>query len=92
MYQASFSGFLQTIMIILLVYFALKIFIKWFGPRILRYFVKKMGEKAMRSFNQSSPFSSEKKKEPEPEIKRKQPNTSKTKKDVGEYIDYEEIE
>lgn len=92
MYQASFSSFLQTILIILLVYFALKIFFKWFGPRILRYFMKKMGEKAMRSFNQSASFSSEKKKDPEPEINRTKPNRRKTKKDVGEYIDYEEIE
>lgn len=92
MYQASFPSFLRTILIILLIYFALKIFFKWFGPSILRYFMRKMGEKAMKGFNQSSPFSAENKKEPEPEIKRKEPNTRKTKKDVGEYIDYEEIE
>lgn len=92
MQEASLVGLVRTILIILFIYFGLKLIFKWFGPLILKYFMRKMGEKAFKGFNQqdfSSPNSSHNNKkniDKDPETKRKE------KKPVGEYIDYEEID
>lgn len=91
MHEASFEGILKTILIILLIYFGFKLFIKWFGPMILKYFLGKIGKKFQEQFNQSPPTSS-KKKEGEVVIEKKPGKGGKSNKDVGEYIDYEEID
>lgn len=95
MYTASFTGFLQTILIVLLVYFAFKIFFRWFGPLILKYFMSKLGQRFEQQFKQhSSPFnnSREQEKEGKVSIDKKSANKRKSNKTVGEYIDYEEID
>ncbi len=89
MYEASFESIVRTILIILLVYFAFKIFIRWFGPIILKYFLKKIGSKFQQQFNGQTP-SNEKK--GEVVIEKKPKKGSKSNKNVGEYIDYEEID
>lgn len=95
MYLASFSGFLETVLIILLIFYALKFLFRWFGPSILRYILKKMGQKAMQKFGGNTNFNAKrpkKKQKTEVEIDRKPPNQHKSNKDAGEYIDYEEID
>jgi len=90
MHEASFESIVRTILIILLVYFAFKMFIRWFGPIILRYFLKKIGSKFQQQFNGQAPAGSGKKGEVVIEKKPKKGSTSN--KNVGEYIDYEEID
>ncbi|MDT0690534.1 DUF4834 family protein [Salegentibacter sp. F188] len=90
MYDASFSGILRTILIILLIYFGLKILFRFLGPIILRYFMKKMGKKFQDQFNQYQKPTAEK--EGKVSIEKKPQKGRKSNKDVGEYIDYEEID
>ncbi|MDQ7918490.1 hypothetical protein RBU60_13005 [Mesonia sp. MT50] len=58
---------------------------------ILKYIMKKMGEKVGQSFQQGfRPPNQPNKKEPE--IKHTPKTSRKNKKPVGEYIEYEEID
>lgn len=89
--SASFVGFLRTILIILLVYYGIKILSRFFAPFLLRYMSKKMQEKFGGQFHQQEP-QRPKHKEGETVID-KVPQQHKTSdKNVGEYVDYEEIE
>lgn len=90
METASFESVLKTILIILLIYFGFKIFIKWFGPKILRYFLKKIGAKFQQQFDPQAKTKTKKK--GEVIIEKKPKSGRKPDKDVGEYIDYEEID
>ncbi|MEB8329248.1 DUF4834 domain-containing protein [Flavobacteriaceae bacterium KMM 6897] len=86
-------GLLRTVLIILLVYFFLKILAKWFGPRILRYAAKKTEQHFKEKFGgfpkQPSP---EEEKEGEVIIEKKEGTSSTSSNKVGEYIDFEEID
>uniref|UniRef100_UPI00404AF642 DUF4834 family protein n=1 Tax=Gelidibacter sp. TaxID=2018083 RepID=UPI00404AF642 len=90
---ASLNGFLRTILIILLVYYGLKILMRIFGPYLLRYMSKKVQQRFGGQFQyQQQQSQTQKQKEGETVID-KMPNTNKTSnKNVGEYIDYEEID
>lgn len=91
MLEASFSDVLETILIILLVYFGFKLLIKWFGPLLLKYFLRKMGKRFEQQFKkQQRPSSREE--EGKVSIDKKPKNRRTSNKDVGEYIDYEEID
>lgn len=93
MYTASFADVLQVLFVILLVYYGVKIFFRLFGPAILRYFMKRIGRKFEKSFNQKTGFSSEEKRKEGETIIDKQPvGKKRSKKETGEYIDYEEID
>ena len=89
---ASFVGFFRTILIILLVYYGIKILSRLFAPHLLRYMSKKMQEKFSGQFQQQQYQQNKKHKEGETVID-KVPQQHKTSdKSVGEYVDYEEIE
>jgi flagellar biosynthesis/type III secretory pathway M-ring protein FliF/YscJ len=89
---ASFVGFFRTILIILLVYYGIKILTRLFAPYFLRYMSKKMQEKFEGQFQQQQRPQNPKQKEGETVID-KVPQQHKTSdKSVGEYVDYEEIE
>lgn len=90
MYDASLESVLRVILIILLVYFGFKIFIRWFGPKILRYFLKKIGGQFQKQYEQRSRPASEK--EGEVVIEKRPKRGKDSNKEVGEYIDYEEID
>lgn len=91
MYEASFSEVIRVVLIILLIYFGFKLIIRWFGPLLLKYFLRKVGKKFEQQFGGFDP-SAETRKEGEISIEKKPKKTSGGKKDVGEYIDYEEID
>lgn len=80
--MASFSGFLRTLGIIVLVYYLFKFALRIFAPIIMQKAVNKMQEKMQDQFKQQQ---------------NQQSNTTTTKempkekKKVGEYIDYEEV-
>ncbi|MBP0902511.1 DUF4834 family protein [Mariniflexile gromovii] len=88
--QASVTGFVRTILIILLIYYGLKILSRLFAPLLLKYIAKKAEEKFGGQFQQRPP-QQQPKKEGEVTID-KMPNTKTSNKDVGEYVDYEEID
>ena len=91
--QASLTGLVRMILIILLIYYGVKILSRLFGPLLLKYVTKKAEEKFGGQFGQFQQRPQEKniKKEGEVTID-KMPNTKSTNKDVGEYVDYEEID
>ena len=89
---ASITGFLRTILIILLVWYGVKILSRIFAPVLMRYVAKKAEKRFGQQFNQYQQPKQTTKKEGEVSID-KIPNQQKTSnKDVGEYVDYEEID
>ncbi len=92
---ASLNGFLKTVLIILLVYYGIKILSRIFAPYLIRYMSKKVqqrfGEQFQQQYRQQN-AQTHREKEGETVID-KMPHTQKTSnKNVGEYIDYEEID
>ncbi len=80
---ASFQSILKTILIILLIYFAFKICIRWFGPMILKYFLKKIGNKFQQQFNPQAQAQTKSKKKDEVVIEKKPGASRKSNKNVG---------
>ncbi|MFK5983079.1 MAG: DUF4834 family protein [Flavobacteriaceae bacterium] len=87
------NSFLETILIILLVYYALKIIFKFSKPYLMRYVVKKANERFGQAFG-NDPFNAPNQKEDEGDvtIDSSKTTTKTSKSTVGEYVDYEEIE
>lgn len=86
---ASMPGFIRTILIIVAVYYAFKFLMRLLAPILMR----KLIQKAEQNFRQNNqPFNG-----PYQYQNPQNPTSSKSenprsKKEVGEYIDYEEIE
>jgi len=81
----ALDGFFKTILIIVLVYVALRFLIRLALPYLMRYIAKKAGQKmenAFRGFQESR----------HPNRQEPQPVEKKSKEVVGEYIDFEEID
>jgi hypothetical protein len=90
--MASFTGFLRTILIILLVWYGVKILMRLFAPYLVKYMSKKMQERFGQQFQQAQRNDGNRPIEGETVID-KVPHQQKTAdKKVGEYIDYEEID
>lgn len=91
MEEASVMGFLRTILIVILVYYVLK----WLGrilfPVLFQKAVKNF-ESKMRQEQGQPPHSSDQVKEGETVIDRKPGPQRETNNNVGEYVDYEEID
>lgn len=88
--QASITGLFRVILIILLIYYGLKILSRIFAPFLLKYLAKKANEKFGGQFQQPAQQQPPKK-EGEVTID-KVPNSKTSNKNVGEYVDYEEID
>ncbi|MCB0399969.1 MAG: DUF4834 family protein [Winogradskyella sp.] len=89
-------GLLRTILIILLVWYGLKILSRIFAPYLVKFVAKKAEERFGQQFggfqNPSQQRNEQKRKEGETVID-KMPEHHKSSNDkVGEYIDYEEID
>ena len=86
---ASLMGFLRTILIILLIYYGIKILTRLFAPYFMRYMSKKMQERFGGQFQQQQ---APRQREGETVID-KVPNSKKdSDSTMGEYVDYEEID
>ncbi len=83
---------LQTILIVILVYYALKLLFKWLGPKLLQYAIKKTGERYGGTMGQTWDQNSHSAREGETTVDRKPFRRSNPSKKVGEYIDFEEID
>ncbi len=83
---------LQTILVLIIVYYILKFLWKWLAPRLLNYAVRKTEERFGQQFNTYTKSTQESSNEGDTVVvNRAQPRRKATKK-VGEYIDFEEIE
>ena len=81
----ALDGFFKTILIIVLVYAALRFLIRLLLPYFMRYIAKKAGQKMETAFKGFNTSQQQNKQEPQTVEK-------KSKTVVGEYIDFEEID
>lgn len=88
------NSFLQTILIILLVYYGLKIIFKFSKPYLIKYITKKASDRFGQTFGNDPFNNSSRKKENEGAISidKSKANTKTSNPEVGEYVDYEELE
>ncbi len=85
-------SFLKTLLIIILVYYAVKFLFRLLLPYFLRYIAKKATQKMERTFSGMHNHQTEKPKEGKVTIDHPPIKQRKNKKTVGEYVDYEEID
>jgi hypothetical protein len=93
--EASVMGLLRTVLIILLIYFGLKILARLFAPFLLRFVAKKAERRfgqQFQGFNSDPRENKQRQKEGETVIDKMPDKKKSTNTDVGEYIDYEEVE
>lgn len=90
---ASVQGLFRMILIILLIYFGVKILARLFSPFLARFIVKKAEQRFGSQFgqHQNRPQQGKTKKEGEVTID-KIPQRKASNKDVGDYVDFEEID
>lgn len=81
---------MKTLLIIAIIYFAIRFLSRLFGPYLMKKAVQKMQQKAEQQFGNQQRETTVK--EGETVIDKKPTNTKQSNKDVGEYVDFEEIE
>ena len=89
---ASFTGFVRTVLIILLVYYGMKILTRLFAPYFLRYLSKKAEKRFGQQFGNYQNQAQPRHKEGDTTIDKMPDQTKSSNKEVGEYVDYEEID
>lgn len=75
---------LRTILIIIIVYYLFKLFVRYIMPYVARYFIRK-------TVNNFENQQSQSQRRPGDINVEKTPQRKKTLDDLGEYVDYEEI-
>ena len=89
MQTASFIGVLNTIFVIMLIYYG----IKFIGRFLIPIFFQKVVKNAEEKFRQQQGFQNHNTtKEGETTIDKKPNEQNKNNNSVGEYIDYEEVD
>jgi hypothetical protein len=83
MEMASFAGFVKTLFYIILFYYLFKFAVRIFAPILMQKAVNKMQEKMQEQYKQQQ--------EQYTNTSQSSKVTPKPKKEVGEYIDYEEV-
>lgn len=90
MQEASLTGFLITISYIILIYYGIKIIGRYVFPIFLNKMVKNFEKKVKEQQGYQQPHDNSK--EGETSINKKPIQPKEGKKDVGEYVDYEEVD
>ncbi|MBT8306829.1 MAG: DUF4834 family protein [Maribacter sp.] len=86
-------AFLKTILIILLVYYLLKILARWFGPKLFSYAAKKTEERFRENFGgYANQHRNEEEHMGDVIIDKKPAKKYSESKKVGEYIEFEELD
>jgi len=84
---------LKTILIILLVYYGLKIIAKWYGPKLFSYAARKTEEKFKERFGE---FTQQNQRDEEQigdvTVKKQTAQKPNSKEPIGEYIEFEELD
>ena len=88
MQAASFTGVLNTILIIMLIYYGLK----FVGKYLMPFFLQKVMQNVEKKFNQQTGPNHDISKEGESIIDKKPIASKESNKDVGEYVDFEEVD
>ncbi len=83
---------LQTILILIIVYYLAKIVLKWLAPKLLHFAMQKAEERFEQQFGEFRQQGRPPQNEGETTIHRTPNPKSNPSKKVGEYIDFEEIE
>lgn len=91
---ASFAGILRTIAILILIYYAAKFLLRLFAPMILQQVAKKAEQNfyQQQQYNQQQYNRSQQERNTNQQHKVKSDKKYNDNKEVGEYIDFEEIE
>lgn len=93
MQYASVTGFIRTILILLLIYYGIKILTRLFAPFLIKFITKKAQQRFGGQFDPFQKQQHHQKPNKEGDVTiDKMPNTQSATKDVGEYVDYEEID
>ncbi|MEM9650041.1 MAG: DUF4834 domain-containing protein [Bacteroidota bacterium] len=79
-------------LLVVLVYYAVKLLLRWLAPKLLNYAVKKTNERFGQQFGNYQDFGKQSDNEGETTIFSKTTRKSNPSKKVGEYIDFEEID
>ncbi|WP_369047579.1 DUF4834 family protein [Tenacibaculum sp. UWU-22] len=82
-------GLLRTIIIFLLIYYVFKYLTRLFAPFLMKKMVDNMQERATQQYGYKQESAV---KEGETIIDKKPKQASKTNDDLGEYVDFEEID
>lgn len=90
-YEAGPVSFLRTILIILLVYYAFRFIARYIFPLFFKRMVSNL-EKKVNEQQGGRTAESQRVREGETVIDMKPQQPKESSKDVGEYIDYEEID
>ena len=88
----SIVGLARTLLWIIAIYFIVKILSRLLAPFLLRFAAKKMEQRFGDQFNRANPHQNANQKEGETVIDKMPSNSNNSNKNVGEYIDYEEID
>ncbi|UYW01110.1 DUF4834 family protein [Flavobacterium agricola] len=97
MNTASFTGFLSTILWIVLIYYALKFLFRLFAPILFKVAVQKaeksFNEKSRQFYEQQNQYSGSTESNHKTAQSKSEININdlREKKKIGEYIDFEEI-
>lgn len=83
-------GLLKTIAILIIVYYAFKIFSRYIAPIFLKKVMNNV-EKKFREQQQNQYQDTTSGKVGETEIAKTPPKPKEGKKDVGDYVDYEDV-
>ncbi len=83
---------LQTILLLVLVYYVAKMLLKWLAPKLLNYAVRKTQERFGQQFGTYQDFREDPGKDGDTTVSKKPNRKSNPSKKVGEYIDFEEID
>ena len=85
-------GFLKIVLVVLLVYYLLRILTKLFAPKIFAYAARKTEERFREQFDNFQSSQTEERPVGDVTIDKKPTRENKPSKQVGEYIDFEELE
>lgn len=86
------ESFLKTLLIVLLVYFALRFLFRLFGPYLMGLLAKRVARRFQNAFEQAGFDPNMGNPDPGPQKSAKRDTTKTNGKVVGEYIDFEEID
>lgn len=90
MQEAAFVNVVKTILIIVFCYYTFKFLVRLFAPFLLKKAVSKMQEKAQQQYNNQQKTTNVR--EGETVIDKRPQSSQNSNNNVGEYVDFEEID
>lgn len=86
-FEAGIVSFVRTLLIIALIYYGIKLIVRFLLPFVLRNFIKRQQDKFQNQYQNQQKKSNFSAKDSTNE-----PSSSKKKDNLGEYVDYEEVD